>query len=384
MPRLSRAQEAVRQRITGISAGGYLPEELGKRLLASIQMAIPSDGQRLFGVDPSTLLFTRLLAASASDGPFRSEWLRNIYLQHESVPYAAPPDVMRARLPVVLYQERPERCWGIPAPLLSLLPAREHFRTYHEYGTPAGGALRACFAVDGRWVAMLELMRQDAQRPFTPGDAAFLRRLTPTIGQALAAALAREQALGTTEIAAPDASGILLLTPDKQVTYATPAGEAWLGLLPDAQREGKGFLPTSIWAAIAAMGSASEQPATSTLTVPTAAGMVRIEASPGGADGSVAVVLAPVRPPGPPEVPDYWPLTAQEREVVSLLIQGFSNRRLADALHVSEHTIESHLGHAYEKLGVGSRAQLLAQLFQELYLPNFRLPAGAVGAGSQD
>jgi DNA-binding CsgD family transcriptional regulator len=36
-------------------------------------------------------------------------------------------------------------------------------------------------------------------------------------------------------------------------------------------------------------------------------------------------------------------------------------------LHVSVNTIQTHLAHVYEKLGVRNRSQLLARFFQEAY-----------------
>jgi DNA-binding CsgD family transcriptional regulator len=44
--------------------------------------------------------------------------------------------------------------------------------------------------------------------------------------------------------------------------------------------------------------------------------------------------------------------------VVELAIDGRANKEIARALHISIHTVEAHLKHAYEKLGVHSRTQL--------------------------
>jgi DNA-binding NarL/FixJ family response regulator len=56
-------------------------------------------------------------------------------------------------------------------------------------------------------------------------------------------------------------------------------------------------------------------------------------------------------------------LTAREMEVLSLVSQGLSNQQVARKLNLSVRTIEAHLTHIYNKLGVGSRteAALLAQ-----------------------
>ena len=51
-------------------------------------------------------------------------------------------------------------------------------------------------------------------------------------------------------------------------------------------------------------------------------------------------------------------LTASERRVVDLAIQGLSNRDIAQALFVTPRTVERHLYTSYKKLGIGSRAEL--------------------------
>ena len=51
-------------------------------------------------------------------------------------------------------------------------------------------------------------------------------------------------------------------------------------------------------------------------------------------------------------------LTAREREVAGLIARGMSNREIADALFLSERTVEDHVGNALGKLGFSSRAQV--------------------------
>lgn len=51
-------------------------------------------------------------------------------------------------------------------------------------------------------------------------------------------------------------------------------------------------------------------------------------------------------------------LTARELEVAMLVVEGESNRDIADALHVSVRTVEVHLGRVFVKLGVRTRVEL--------------------------
>jgi pimeloyl-ACP methyl ester carboxylesterase/DNA-binding CsgD family transcriptional regulator len=53
-------------------------------------------------------------------------------------------------------------------------------------------------------------------------------------------------------------------------------------------------------------------------------------------------------------------LTAREREVVSLLAQGKSNREIAAEMVVTERTVEGHVSNVLAKLGFRSRAQVSA------------------------
>jgi DNA-binding CsgD family transcriptional regulator len=49
-------------------------------------------------------------------------------------------------------------------------------------------------------------------------------------------------------------------------------------------------------------------------------------------------------------------LTAREHEVLELLAAGLSNRRIAETLGISEHTVKFHVSAILAKLGVSSRA----------------------------
>jgi|SRR5579859_145984 len=53
-------------------------------------------------------------------------------------------------------------------------------------------------------------------------------------------------------------------------------------------------------------------------------------------------------------------LTRREGEVAALVAKGLSNREIAHRLFISERTVDAHLEHIREKLGVNSRAQIAA------------------------
>jgi DNA-binding CsgD family transcriptional regulator len=53
-------------------------------------------------------------------------------------------------------------------------------------------------------------------------------------------------------------------------------------------------------------------------------------------------------------------LTPREREVLSLLAGGGSNASIARSLHITEHTVERHVGNLYRKIGARGRAEATA------------------------
>lgn len=58
------------------------------------------------------------------------------------------------------------------------------------------------------------------------------------------------------------------------------------------------------------------------------------------------------------QAPQTVQLTPREREIADLAGAGLSNRAIAERLSLSVRTVDNHLGHAYQKLGVAGRAGL--------------------------
>jgi DNA-binding NarL/FixJ family response regulator len=55
-------------------------------------------------------------------------------------------------------------------------------------------------------------------------------------------------------------------------------------------------------------------------------------------------------------------LTKRERDVVDLIATGLSNKEISNRLHLSTHTIRSHVHNVLEKLALRSRLQIAAYL----------------------
>ena len=57
-------------------------------------------------------------------------------------------------------------------------------------------------------------------------------------------------------------------------------------------------------------------------------------------------------------------LTDREREVLTLMARGLTNTEIADALHLGEPTVRTHVGRIYAKTGVRDRAQAVVFAYE--------------------
>jgi two-component system, NarL family, response regulator LiaR len=73
-----------------------------------------------------------------------------------------------------------------------------------------------------------------------------------------------------------------------------------------------------------------------------------------------------------PATPAFDELTTRERDVLALIAQGRSNKRIALELGISEKTVKTHVGHVLAKLDVTDRTQAAVLAVQ----------AGLVSTGS--
>jgi DNA-binding CsgD family transcriptional regulator len=58
-------------------------------------------------------------------------------------------------------------------------------------------------------------------------------------------------------------------------------------------------------------------------------------------------------------------LSPREQEIARMVAKGYPNKTIAAVLDISSWTVGTHLRRIFAKLGVGSRAAMVAQLLQE-------------------
>ncbi|MET0532566.1 MAG: response regulator transcription factor [Microvirga sp.] len=69
-----------------------------------------------------------------------------------------------------------------------------------------------------------------------------------------------------------------------------------------------------------------------------------------------------------PSTPSRFPeITAREEQILMLILQGFSNRRIGDELGLTEKTVKSYVTAIMEKLGVRNRVEVAMVAATRLY-----------------
>ena len=81
-------------------------------------------------------------------------------------------------------------------------------------------------------------------------------------------------------------------------------------------------------------------------------------------DGGASAIAVTFRSAAPEEVlalvARAHGLSARERELVALLVEGLDTREIADRLFISRYTVQDHLKSVFEKVGVRSRRELVS------------------------
>ena len=164
----------------------------------------------------------------------------------------------------------------------------------------------------------------------------------------------------------------LLMDERGEIFFANARGEEILALhteQPQARLAGGAAAPllSLIVAEIGVLAASGERVRRQALTTGDG-GRWRLEivglAGLGGAGYSL-VVLSPIRLLQPEEIRHRCSevqVSPREAEVLAFLLRGQKASEIAARLGITEYTVKDHLKHAYAKLGITSRGQLLSRL----------------------
>lgn len=231
-----------------------------------------------------------------------------------------------------------------------------------------GDELAAGLIAGGLCWGHLALYRDAGQAAFGSEDTQFLAQVVPALAARLRQ-VAREPAVSWDEA---DEPGTLLLGRDLRLLAATPQARRWLDELAPLYPRTVGRLPAIVYALAARLGVQPQDGAgrSARVRLRTPGGRwLAVSAStlsPTAASMPPGVLAVTIGPPSADEVASLlmhaWGLSAREREVARLLLAGRGMGDIATGLTISLHTVRDHVRSLFQKVGVGSRRELVAAL----------------------
>lgn len=239
---------------------------------------------------------------------------------------------------------------------------------YTDVMVPSGieHELRVVFRHQQRPWGALVLLRDPAGPAFTARERDAVAGLGPTLALSLKRMLLR----GFVDAGGvPEHAGLLMIGADGGVESATTEAEHWL----DDLRDHEGAVPLPVRALASSAGDAEGRAVRArargrsgtwlTLTAWRLGDRVAVSMESAAPHDLTALAL------------EAYSLSPREREIVELVLLGWSTAEIGTRLHLSPYTVQDHLKTVFDKTGVRSRRELAADLFFRHYLP--RIERGA-------
>jgi DNA-binding CsgD family transcriptional regulator len=241
-------------------------------------------------------------------------------------------------------------------------------RRWRECALPAGmgDELRAAIVDEHGCWGSFEALRASDDPPFDADDAHLMRDAARILARRL-----RQASVSATDDRGVDAgqTGVLLIDDDLRPQGFTQAAREWFALLNARENAEPTPLPTHVYALVgrllaAEAGDDPKRPPRVRVRTSDARWAIIDAARMEGVANAIAVsvhgasaedILALVaRAHG---------LTARERELVALVLEGLDTRELAKRMFISPYTVKDHLKSVFDKLGVHSRRELITGMF---------------------
>ena len=321
-----------------------------------LRQGVAYDASAISTVDPATLLWTSCYISGLPAGgeEERERLLYSIEFEADDInPYSELSN--SGRLIARLHRDTGG----------DLTLARRYRELLRDLGVR--DEMRVVLANRGMVWGTLALYRVGSRSPFNDRDEEVVRSAIAAMADLFRFAMLRAAVDHPGGLDRPP--GMLVVAPDGRITASSPAADRWLETIDD-----RGRIPSVVRAVAAA---AAADGALAHAALPTPGGpWVMLHASPMAGESGIGVIVEEARPAILSEViAAAHGLTAREREVTALASQGRSNKQIAQELGLSVFTVQDHLKSVFAKIGVQSRAELVAALYVRHYEP--RRQAGA-------
>ena len=355
------AAERARRQIARLCHGGMDAPALLAAVAEVVRPVVGYDGAFWATTDPATVLVT---GAYVQDLPRETAPMvyENEYLHDDVNRFSR---LARGVRPVGTMSEATEG---------ELARSRLH-REVGMYSGFVGDNLKAAFVAGGFCWGACGLTRADPHLHFTQADVSFVASVCGHIGEGLRAAILLEAVSTGGGSGHSEVPGVLILAGDRLRSMNGSGAGMLEELAGDFGASSADRLPSAVLAVAGAAGRIGGEGATTEsarAVLRTRSGRwlelhgVRLESVGGGSE--VAVILEPARPPRLAEVVmSAYGLSARERQVAQLVISGASTAEASTALRISPYTLQDHLKSIFDKVGVRSRGELTAQVFERHY-----------------
>jgi DNA-binding CsgD family transcriptional regulator len=243
---------------------------------------------------------------------------------------------------------------------------------WRETFSPAGvgDCLSVPLMADGACWAQLHLHRDSSAGFFSSDDAGFVAEVAPMLATRLRNGLRTRPADG--DAAArddPAEPGTIITDEELSVTSMTPGARDWIDRLgltkPNDAEPLPGFIYSVATRVALSRARGAEPPPSARARLQAADGrwtVVRVTPLIGAAGGYVITLEAARSEDLAPLLMRAWSLTAREREVAQLVIDGLTSDDIAQALFISVHTVRDHIKAIFGKTGVSRRQDLVSAI----------------------
>jgi DNA-binding CsgD family transcriptional regulator len=354
--------ERVAAELAGLANADMLTAELLCAVDALVDQVVPADASCWSTFDPATTMVTSAVGRNLDEEG--DDALRFMELEYVTQAPGHYRGLVAAGDPLIVQDATPPRPTSAEVALVG-----EHLATMG-----VGQELRIVLRHQRAGWGGAGLMRRAGAAPFDDDEQRFLRHVAPTITTAIRASLVRS--VETPVAIDPAHQGpAVAVVQGGEVVEATPAAQRWLEQLGATDRR-HGPIP----AVLAAVAAAATNGRTVAQRARTANGtwLVVRSAPLGGHRGIVTIDEA-----GPPDVVAILSaalgLSAREIDVVVEVLRGSSTKEIATTLHLSTYTVQDHLKAVFQKAGVNSRRELIADVFFGIYAPRLGRAVGADG-----
>ncbi|MFF1254758.1 helix-turn-helix transcriptional regulator [Pseudarthrobacter sp. NPDC058329] len=341
--------ERARRDIAALAASGVSLADLHTAALAVVQQQVPFEQGCWAAVDPDSMVMTSVTnwrpwpVGAAEYQEYSARFAETEYTGQEPNTFA---QLLKRPQPVARMSDAPHREVVRSVRINALLKPQG---LEHE--------LRAAFRVDDACWGVGSIFRE-AGHDFTDREVEFLGAVAATLAAATRIAVRVGHPTG------PAAVGpvIVLAGLHGELRAATPAAAAWLAEVEEAA---PGRFSMTLYSVVAQAHASASGTARARMR-DAGNNWVMLQASRLITGDDPEQMVVTVEPATTHDLATLllmaYGVTAREREVCLEVLSGNPTADIARHLFISPHTVHDHLKSLYEKVGVGSRGELVARL----------------------